>query len=127
MKGSGCIVVGGIALSAVAILMLWLSLPLDRTITTLTNPQDYVEHGQQFGVRIGESHDRADRILLGSGLIAEDPGVNRLFDNCGLRPTQPDERVAFYGDRSWRRGYVCLVVRDERVVAVGWSFGPFAP
>jgi hypothetical protein len=104
-----------------------LAVPFERTIATFQAPRSYIESGEKFGVRIGDSLESADRTLVQSGLIAEQPGVGALFDNCALRPTQPGEVHAFYGDHSWRRGYVCIVAREGHVVAVGWNFYPLAP
>jgi hypothetical protein len=115
-----------ITLIAVGLLVLCTALFIadERNRAALLVPEGVVDHGEKFGVSVGESREMARGSLLSGGFGFEGSQVG---GRCVRHAYEPTEMVDVFSDRSWRSGTVCVISRDSRVVAVDWLFMPMTP
>jgi hypothetical protein len=81
-----------------------------------------IESGSAFGVTVGESRMQARRSMLRRYVFDGSSLGDRRCRSDGAA----DHVLDLYDDRSWRGGRICLLIRDERVVAISWMFMPIA-
>jgi hypothetical protein len=88
------------------------------------NSDGYIEQGKKFGVEIGSPLATGVQQLISNGLklySETDGGV------CASRQFEPDYTLTVFSDRSWRKGGVCLISKEQKIIAISWSYNPFTP
>ena len=129
MKMRWVIVLAPVVAALVA--TIFLAMPFERTHATFFDSVGFVEQGRRFGVDVGVAANDAETILVRSGLIAALHGVSEAVVGegwrCGGRMMREAESMQIFFDRSWRHGAVCLFRKNDRVVAVAWTFSPLSP
>jgi|CXWL01.1.fsa_nt_gi hypothetical protein len=112
---------------AALVATIFLAMPFERTHAVFFESFGYTESETKFGVRIGMDANEAAEVLVASGLDPmPDAAMYALMECRGRRPEQL-ETLKLYFDDSWRDGSVCFVVRNSKVVAIGWVFSPLTP
>lgn len=89
----------------------------------ILKPQGQIASGSVFGVGVGDPRG-ASVALLRARFGNHD--VKR-GGRCLGREHGPEFKLDIFYDESWRRGSICTISSNERVVAVEWYFNPFAP
>jgi hypothetical protein len=111
-----------------ALLALWLlARPLDLTILTFREPTGVIEIGSKFGVTVGATPEQARAALLSHGFGEAPAAFNSSVPQCGGRFVREGETLFAFADESWRKGMICVFVREDTVRAISWWFDPFVP
>lgn len=77
--------------------------------------------GSALGIAIGVEREDAHATLIAHGLSVGQP---QAANHClGRDYGAEDETLELWDDRSWRRGTVCLGLRNGKVVSIAWSYG----
>lgn len=110
------------------LLILVVSDDRNRTALGLTSAAGTVEEGEKFGVRIGMSVEEANERVQAGGFRRLSFRAESEPASCGgpsvNRVIEDHEAARVYVDDSWRRGALCLISRDDQVVAIVWSYCP---
>jgi hypothetical protein len=94
----------------------------DRNWAAIVDPSGQVNSGGFASIQIGDSEEQAREKLVSQGLIEYLlPG-----DNSCLMRGRFEEMISFT-DLSWRRGNICIGLRDGRVKSVAWRYNVFQP
>jgi len=85
--------------------------------------------GTKFGVTIGNSIEEVTTTLR-----RQNVRYDEVFSKEQSRPNECHEyeytnidRIRIYSDDSWRRGILCVVVKNDKLVAMSWFFQPGSP
>lgn len=101
-----------------AIFALFLSDGLNRA--SLTGSSGYITSGKKFGLEIGSTVGEADQLFTRRGFVS----VEQVQDgSCLSRVYSAVESAELWMHRGWPRATVCVIERDGRVSAIGWSVG----
>jgi hypothetical protein len=82
------------------------------------NPQvclfrGYATEGSRFGVDVGEPGPEATaKLLVLDGVTFAE---RKMGGKCVFRSFPADNEVLVFHDWSWRKGAICLVMKDDRV------------
>lgn len=115
---------GLIRTSAVIVLVI-LAVPLlllaaDNRRSILLGLSGDVHQGVKFGVAVGEPMSTAaGKLLKLSGVEFYERRNGGL---CLFRKFPEGHQIDIYGDHSWRKGAICLVGRNGRVVEIIWMY-----
>ena len=98
------------------------------------SPTDYrgqILTGEKFGISIGDSTPLVTEKLKGNGLIYRETSSiehnRKTPDTCHGFKYENIDMIRLYYDPSWRRGVVCVIVKDDAMVAMSWFFQPGSP
>ncbi len=109
-------------LIAVAVLALMFAFFLSDGLNRagLTGSGGFITSGEKFGLEIGSAVGQADQQLTRRGFVS----VEQVQDGSCLSRTYSEvESAELWMHRGWPRATVCVIERDGRVSAIGWSVG----
>lgn len=111
-----------VVLAAVAVV---LTVADEKTWIATQRPQGITKAGDvPFGVKMGSSRIVAARTLQEHGFTYADSMRGGL---CLSTTYDDNDDVEVYLDYSWRRGTICVQIKEDVVRGLEWSFVPFAP
>lgn len=108
----------------------WLN-PFSRVAMDSTDHKGQFDVGTRFGIDIGEDVGSVNQKLLKNGLKYDEFATtfnnNTTPKNChGYTYAESDE-IIIYVDDSWRSVIVCIISKENRLIAMSWFFQPGAP
>ncbi|MGE4038043.1 MAG: hypothetical protein AB7F85_09900 [Hyphomonadaceae bacterium] len=92
----------------------------DYTRRGLLGSGGLITSGATFGLEIGMTTEEASRLLATKGLARDQDSGDSCF---GRDYPSQGEMLELWDDTTWRRGVICLGVRENRVVSIAWSYG----
>ena len=108
-----------IALAVLSLIFaLFLSDGLNRA--GLTGSSGYITSGAKFELEIGSTVGQADQQLARRGFVSVEQAQE---GSCLSRAYSAVESAELRMHRGWPRATVCVIERDGRVSAIGWSVG----
>ena len=96
-----------------------------------TDYRGQITEGARFGVSIGDSVDSVTAKLKEQRVRYDVNASKRHRENhpndCHEYEYTDIDEIRIYSDSSWRRGTLCVVLKDDKMVAMSWFFQPGSP
>lgn len=96
-----------------------------------TDYRGQITEGSKFGISIGDSVDSVTAKLKEQRVIYRETSTmehrQQNPNKCHGFEYEDIDMIRIYADNSWRRGILCVVVKDNEMVAMSWFFQPGSP
>lgn len=96
-----------------------------------TDYRGQITEGTKFGVSIGDSVASVNAKLKEQRVIYRETSTmehrHQNPNKCHGFEYEDIDMIRIYADNSWRRGILCIVVKDNKMVAMSWFFQPGSP
>jgi len=104
---------------------------ITQAARSATDYRGQITEGEKFGVSIGDNVQSVTAELKEHGVRYDVNASKRHREqhpnDCHEFEYKDIDEIRIYSDSSWRRGTLCVVLKDDKVVAMSWFFQPGSP